>query len=118
EGRGVAAQAIAHASETPTLPSQRAGGAIDPQLEATIVACLAKRPEDRPRSARAILAMLEGVHATWTSHDAETWWAAHAESLVAARGAERVARADLARATGDPAVAPASGPPNGARAAS
>jgi len=72
--KGVAAQAIAHTMTRPEPPSRRLGAPVDPELEATILACLEKRPEDRPHSAREIAERLERVTATWTAADAERWW--------------------------------------------
>ncbi|HEX9621902.1 MAG TPA: serine/threonine-protein kinase, partial [Polyangiaceae bacterium] len=47
-----------HLNTTPEPPSERLGRNVDARLEATILACLAKRPEMRPESARALREML------------------------------------------------------------
>lgn len=54
-------------------------GWCPPELEAVIQACLAKRPEDRPASARELAARLRAIpipdeHA-WTTDRAQRWWA-------------------------------------------
>jgi hypothetical protein len=74
---------LAQLTRTPVPPSQRLGAAVDPQLEAAILACLAKRSELRPASARALGAMLERskLATAWTAADAENWWNAHGSEL-------------------------------------
>jgi hypothetical protein len=47
-----------HLLEAPVPPSRRLGRAVPPDLEALILACLAKRREDRPASAQATRAAL------------------------------------------------------------
>jgi serine/threonine-protein kinase len=51
--------AVAHVTGTPMPPSQRTEQAIPPGLERLVMSCLAKKPADRPESARAMLRMLE-----------------------------------------------------------
>ena len=41
-----------HLQEPPIPPSQRAPNGVPPRLEQVILACLAKKPEDRPRERR------------------------------------------------------------------
>jgi len=52
---------------------------MDPDLEKVVMACLAKRPEDRPASARAIrdILILCPSLAEWTPARAKLWWADH-----------------------------------------
>jgi serine/threonine-protein kinase len=66
-----------HLQATPTPPSQRVPFAVPPDLEQLVMACLAKKPEDRPPSAaelerRLALADVEG----WTDTQAREWWEA------------------------------------------
>jgi serine/threonine protein kinase len=63
----------------PIAPSQRLGRPIAPDLEALVLACLAKRPDDRPASAKALAAGLAGCAPVtpWGAADAEDWWASH-----------------------------------------
>jgi serine/threonine-protein kinase len=42
---------LKHLQQPPVPPSERTGQPIPAALEAVVLACLAKRPEDRPRSA-------------------------------------------------------------------
>jgi hypothetical protein len=52
-------------------------------LEAVLLACLAKRPEDRPASAHALRQRLRGCAAAglWTQDRAAEWWALHRDRL-------------------------------------
>ena len=43
--------ALLHIQQPPVPPSARTGNPIPPALEQLVLACLAKRPEDRPQSA-------------------------------------------------------------------
>ena len=63
----------------PPTPSQRAGREVDKELEAIIMRCLAKRPADRPQTAKELeneLAACQCVQA-WTEADAHAWWNEH-----------------------------------------
>jgi hypothetical protein len=74
---------LAALTRAPDPPSVRLGAAVDPQLEAAIMACLAKRTESRPASARALSSLLERSKQAnaWTAADAEAWWNAHGSEL-------------------------------------
>jgi serine/threonine-protein kinase len=63
----------------PQPPSARLGAPIARDLEAIILACLAKRPEDRPPSATALREQLRSCAAAagWTNERAAQWWADH-----------------------------------------
>jgi serine/threonine protein kinase len=63
-------------TDTPVPPSQRAKGPIAADLEAVVLCCLAKKPEDRPASARELAARLARCRPTtpWSAEDAEAWW--------------------------------------------
>jgi eukaryotic-like serine/threonine-protein kinase len=79
---------LAHVQRPPIKPSAR-GVSVPADLERLLLACLAKRPEDRPASAdalrRALLACADV--GTWTDADAAAWWATHGEKLRAAQDA-------------------------------
>ena len=53
--------AIAHVAGAPVPPSQRVEQPIPAQLERLIMTCLAKRPENRPASAAALLRSLNAL---------------------------------------------------------
>jgi serine/threonine protein kinase len=60
-------------------PSAVRGEAIPPALEALVLRCLAKEPDDRPGTAEEMLEVLEPLAATypWTAADAMGWWEKH-----------------------------------------
>ena len=65
-----------HLLETPVAPSQRLGKPLPGDLEALLLACLAKRREDRPATAHAMLASLLAC-AGASPYDVEVgraWW--------------------------------------------
>jgi hypothetical protein len=63
----------------PVPPSQRLGRPIAPDLEVLVLECLAKRPDDRPASARVVAARLGRCSPStpWSREEAEDWWKAH-----------------------------------------
>lgn len=63
-------------NELPPTPSQRLGRTAAPELEAILMRCLAKRPDDRPASAAALAVELERcpIGTPWTDRDAVDWW--------------------------------------------
>lgn len=65
-----------HLHSAPPPMSTRTGTAIPPDLEAVILQCLRKTPEDRPRDARALRQALERctMAPRWTVDDAAAWW--------------------------------------------
>ena len=68
-----------HLQADPTPPSKRLGLPVPSDLEALVMDCLAKAPDDRPPSARAMSERLRAcANATgWTTEAAASWWAAH-----------------------------------------
>jgi serine/threonine protein kinase len=80
-----------HLLEAPVPPSQRVGRPIPPDLEGLILACLAKRREDRPASAEALRASLLAC-ADAGKYDvaaARAWWADRGATLRTRSKAER-----------------------------
>jgi serine/threonine-protein kinase len=66
-----------HTSTLPIPPSRRVSTPIPADLEAVLLACLAKEPADRPESARVLEARLAATVPAgggWSSADAERWW--------------------------------------------
>jgi serine/threonine protein kinase len=70
-----------HLHTAPEPPSARVG-ALPRVLEAVVLRCLAKRPEERPESAAALRDALLGCGVEpWTERDASAWWARHGEAI-------------------------------------
>ena len=70
---------IRHIQEEPTPPSRLSEVEVPPELDRVLLACLAKKPEDRPQSALELARLLEAIPATsaWTKERAEEWWERH-----------------------------------------
>jgi hypothetical protein len=70
---------VRHAQETPDPPSARTELPIPKELDAIVLACLAKDPSDRPQTARALARRLEAVPVTgeWNPDLARAWWETH-----------------------------------------
>ena len=66
---------LQHVQQPPVPPSQRTDMPIPPGLEALVLACLAKRPADRPASAAELRRALEAIGLEpWTEEQAARWW--------------------------------------------
>jgi serine/threonine-protein kinase len=77
-----------HLRSEPGPPSQRAPFRLPAALDRIVLACLAKRPEDRPQTAVDLARALAAVDVEpWTQAKAEAWWQA-----VAGDEAEPVSR--------------------------
>jgi serine/threonine-protein kinase len=70
------AMIVAHATEIPAPPSQRASSPVPPALEEIVMACLEKNADARPQTARDLGERLAGVplDEPWTPARAEAWW--------------------------------------------
>ena len=79
-----------HLHSIPVRPTERLGRPVDPVLEALILACLSKRPEDRPADAGALLLQLEEgwTGETWTQAAARAWWETTGQSILAKAGTQ------------------------------
>lgn len=68
-----------HAHATPQPPSARTELPIPKELDAIVLACLAKNPSDRPQTARELAGRLEAVPVSdeWTPALARAWWDTH-----------------------------------------
>jgi tRNA A-37 threonylcarbamoyl transferase component Bud32 len=76
--------------ERPLPPATRIGRPICPHLEALILRCLERDPEDRPQSAHELIALLAASPriAEWNVEQRSAWWVAHREAISRARAAE------------------------------
>jgi tRNA A-37 threonylcarbamoyl transferase component Bud32 len=83
--------AIKHCQAKPDPPSTRTELPIPQDLEAIVMRCLEKKPDDRPSSAREVALLIEECcFPSWTQKDAIVWWEKHlpeTSSLRAARDA-------------------------------
>jgi eukaryotic-like serine/threonine-protein kinase len=68
-----------HANTAPVPPSRRSELDISPELDAVILACLAKHPDDRPYSAEELSRRLAAAATgeAWTEERADRWWERH-----------------------------------------
>jgi len=67
---------LKHVRETPRRPSDVITDTVEPKLEAIVMQCLEKNPQDRPANARALLQSLAMCQADghWTHQQAAEWW--------------------------------------------
>ena len=78
---------VQHAQAQPEPPSARTELPIPHELDAIVLACLAKDPADRPQRAGELARRLEKVpvSAAWTKELARTWWETHHPSTSPTR---------------------------------
>lgn len=78
-GRSVAEVVASHMRDPPDPPSSRSEVPISPEMDEIVLACLAKQPESRPESARALNDRLRRCPkaAAWSEDDAARWWNLH-----------------------------------------
>ena len=85
------AMLAAHLSEDPVPPSVRSGLPIPQEIDALVLSLLARDPEGRPASARALLARVAAIESAlglrWADADAEAWWQANMPDAVRPRTA-------------------------------
>ena len=77
-----------HMEEAPRKPSEvLPGNGITPELDALILRCLSKKPEDRPADGLAFLTqLLPLAHAMpWSPELARDWWNTHVPVEAAAK---------------------------------
>jgi hypothetical protein len=76
-----------HMTIAPAPASGHAGANVPPALDALILRCLAKDPDDRPRDARELSRLLRAIplDAEWDEDRARAWWIEHP---VAREGAD------------------------------
>jgi serine/threonine protein kinase len=67
-----------HVQDPPVPPSQRTEMEVAPALDRAVLACLAKRPDDRPESATDLDRMLAEIEIEpWSEDEATQWWRTH-----------------------------------------
>jgi serine/threonine protein kinase len=79
DGNTPIALVMHHAQTPPIPPSQRSEMPVPAALDLLVLECLAKKPADRPQSARELLRRLDAIDAggTWTEQQARAWWSQH-----------------------------------------
>jgi hypothetical protein len=82
-GKSIVEVCAHHLHSLPERPSVRLGAPVGSDLEAVLLACLAKRPEERPASAQVLRERLRACAAAgqWTHARAAEWWAVHRHEL-------------------------------------
>jgi serine/threonine-protein kinase len=78
---------VHHAHTAPTPPSQRTELPIPAALDRLVMSCLAKKPADRPQSAKELARGLREIASRldpWTERRAAEWWAVHRPTTAAA----------------------------------
>jgi serine/threonine-protein kinase len=69
--------------DEPVPPSQRTNNPIPPAFERLVLACLAKKPRDRPASAAELSRALAAIDtAPWGEEQARDWWEAERRDEV------------------------------------
>jgi len=72
----------------PVPPSARTELPIPVALERLVLACLAKKPEERPQNPRQLAQSLDTIDGmTWSEEDAVRWWSEHHPSRASASDA-------------------------------
>ena len=67
-----------HLQAVPVPPSERTELPIPTTLEHLVLACLAKKPEERPQNARQLAQSLDAIEGmTWGEEEATRWWSQH-----------------------------------------
>jgi len=78
---------VRHARDVPEPPSLRTENEIAPSLEAVILRCLEKDPNQRPATAKELETMIWSCEfsSRWTEARAAQWWQQHAPTTHRAR---------------------------------
>jgi len=67
-----------HLQAVPVPPSERTQLPIPEALEQLVLACLAKKPEERPQNARQLAQSLDAIDGMpWGEEEAVRWWSQH-----------------------------------------
>jgi serine/threonine-protein kinase len=85
EDRSPMKVAIQHVNTPPLAPSRRVDTPIPAELDAVVLACLAKDPAERPPTMIALQQILQRVPqpTPWTAERGAQWWSEHMTSAAA-----------------------------------
>jgi serine/threonine protein kinase len=99
-----------HVASVPEAPARRLGAAVSPELEAALLACLEKRRDKRPQTARDLAALLDRAPTarSWSLEDADAWWGRHERAHAAPDPSATRIAANGAGSDGDGNGGPAS----------
>jgi serine/threonine-protein kinase len=94
-------EVCSHHLQTPPEPPSRRNPAVPKDLEALVLACLAKAPDERPQTAdelrRRLAACVDA--GTWTNDAAQAWWVEHGRAsssdVVHESSSDRTVTVDL-----------------------
>jgi hypothetical protein len=83
DGRSMVEVCAHHLHSVPDPPSLRLDAPVPADLEALLLACLAKKPDARPASAHILRERLRACAGagSWTNARAAEWWARHRHQL-------------------------------------
>jgi tRNA A-37 threonylcarbamoyl transferase component Bud32 len=72
-----------HAYSDPRYPSARANRKIARDLEALIMQCVEKQPQERPNGMSTLIERLDSLEVAgeWDEHKARDWWLEHADDV-------------------------------------
>jgi serine/threonine-protein kinase len=86
-GRSVVEVCGHHLHSEPVPPSERMDSPVPSDLEALLLSCLAKKPQERPNGASDLRRRLRACNGfgSWTEEAARQWWDRHAEDLAERR---------------------------------
>jgi serine/threonine-protein kinase len=98
-----------HLHTLPRRPSVALRASVPSELEDIVLACLEKRPEDRPSSARELRQQLEACELAgrWTADRALEWWSTHVGSAPASEPASATGQTLALDVSARAATAPA-----------
>jgi DNA-binding NtrC family response regulator len=73
-----------HSSAAPLAPSEVSESPVPKDLDALVVECLSKTPQDRPADAERLANRLDSLSVSgwWTQQKARAWWALHEPELL------------------------------------
>ena len=86
-----------HLQTAPVPPSARGAFAIPADLDELLLACLEKRPDDRPQTATELAQRLSAIdREPWTQRHAEEWWLAKGPVTANVRATEETSLRSIA----------------------